>query len=62
MVAEEDGRDPHLDDPLAVGVEPVAARLRPRGDHPAQLRADEMERGAVLGRVAGAIPSRRNSW
>ena len=40
----------------AGGVEPVAARLRPRGDHPAQLGADEVQGGAVLGRVAGAHP------
>ena len=37
-------------------VEPVAAGLGPRGDHPAQLGAGEVQRGAVLGGVAGAHP------
>ena len=55
-VAEEGGGDPHLDHPLPGDVEPVAAGLRPRGDDPAQLGADEVQGGAVLGRVAGAHP------
>ena len=37
-------------------VEPVALRLGPRGDDPAQLGAGEVQRGAVLGRVARRHP------
>ena len=60
-VAEVGGRDPHLDHALADRVEPVAARRRPRGDDPAQLGADEVQRGAVLGGVARSASRRGGS-
>ena len=54
--SEIGGGDPHLDHPLLDDVEPVAARLRPRGDHPAQLGAGEVQGGTVLGRVPRPHP------
>ena len=55
-IAEEGGGDPRLHHLSLDQVEPEASRLRPRGHHPAQLGAVEVQRGAVAGRVAGAHP------
>src|SRR6476619_3383358 len=55
-VAQIGGGNSHLHHPLPYRVEPVAARLRTRGDDSTQLGIDEVQRRAILGRIAGAHP------
>ena len=52
--AQVAGSQARLADQARPALEPVGARLGPRGDHLDQLVADEPERRAVLGRVAVA--------
>ena len=62
-LAEIGGLQRELDDLVADGLDPVGARLGAREHDAVQVLADEVQRGAVRGRIAaGQLPSSSAAW